>query len=141
MKALRVRAVCAAVLAAALAPAATAYIQGFSGYLADGDVDTFFFTADVAVVEFEFRSYGEACFEVDVTRNGKYLVTFGVNDVSGGFQIIDLAWAEANTGNVTLEDKEGAALVRIKGGGEFYVAVTSSFSGGRWEFTWREAGG
>jgi len=140
MKGLRVRAIFAVVIAAAMAPAALAYIQSYSGYLTGtDDVDTFSFTTDAAMVEFEFNSFDEAVVEVDVTRDGKYLAAFGVDGFAGRASLVDIRKDEENTGNVKVEDEGGKALVRIKGGGEYYIAVRSIRGSAQWEFTWRAA--
>ncbi len=136
----RARAVLAVVLAAALAPAALAYIHSYSGFLTDtGDVDTFSFTTDAATIEIEFNCFTEAKLEVDVTRDGKYLCTFGIDGAAGIAHMVDITDAERSTGNVRLEDVDGQALVRIKGGGEFYIAVHSKQGSAEWGFSWSEA--
>ncbi len=140
MTGVRARAVLAVVLAAALAPAASAYIHSYSGFLTGtGDVDTFSFTTDAAAIEIEFNCFTEAKLEVDVTRDGKYLCTFGVDGVAGIAHMVDITDAERPTGNVRLEDVDGQAHVRIKYGGEYYVAVRSTEGSAEWGFTWSEA--
>jgi len=47
---------------------------------------------------------------------------------------------QRGTGNVEVEDVDGQANVRIKGGGEYYIAVRSVKGSAEWGFTWREAG-
>ncbi len=136
----RARAVFVAVLAAALAPAALAYIHSYSGFLTGtGDVDTFSFTTDAATIEIEFNCFTEAKLDVDVTRDGKYLCTFGIDGVAGIAHMVDITDAERPTGNVRLQDVDGQAHVRIKGGGEFYIAVHSKQGSAEWGFTWSEA--
>jgi hypothetical protein len=136
----RARAVLAVVLAAALAPAALAYIHSYSGFLTGtGDVDTFSFTTDAAEIEIEFNCFTEAKLEVDVTRDGKYLCTFGVDGFAGVASLVDITDDERPTGNVRVEDVEGQAHVRIKYGGEYYIAVRSSEGSAEWGFTWSEA--
>lgn len=136
----RARAVFVVVLAAALAPAALAYIHSYSGFLTGtGDVDTFSFTTDAATIEIEFNCFTEAKLEVDVTRDGKYLCTFGIDGVAGIAHMVDITDAERPTGNVRLQDVDGQAHVRIKGGGEFYIAVHSTQGSPEWGFTWSEA--
>jgi hypothetical protein len=138
MKGVRVRVFLAAVIAAALAPAALAYIHSYSGYLTGtDDVDTFSFTADAAMVEFEFSTFDEAVVEVDVTRDGRYLAIFGVDGFAEKAGLVDIREDEKDTGNVKVEDEGGKALVRIVGGGEYYVAVRSVRGSAQWSFTWR----
>lgn len=141
MKGVRVRAIFAVVLAAATAPAALAYIHSYSGFLTGtDDVDTFSFTTDAAMVEIEFNCFTEAVVEVDVTRDGKYLAAFGVDGFEGRARLVDIREDEKNTGNFKVENEDGKALVRVKGGGEYYVAVRSKKGSAQWGFTWREAG-
>jgi len=140
MKGVRIRAVFAIVLAAALAPAAMAYIHSYSGYLTGtDDVDTFSFDTGATMVEFEFSSFDEAVVEVDVTRDGRYLAAFGVDGFEGRASLVDIREDEKDTGNFIVEDEGGKALVRIVGGGEYYIAVRSIRGSAQWEFTWREA--
>jgi len=141
MKGVRVRVFFAVVLAAALAPAALAYIHSYAGFLTGtDDVDTFSFTTDAAMVEIEFSSFDEAAVEVDVTRDGRYLAAFGVDGFADKARLVDVREDEKDTGNVKVENEGGKALVRIVGGGEYYVAVRSTKGSAQWEFTWREAG-
>jgi hypothetical protein len=136
----RARAVFVFALTAILAPAALAYIHSYSGALTGaGDVDTFSFTTDAATIEIEFNCFTEARLEVDVTRDGKYLCTFGVDGFAGVASLVDVRDDERDTGNVRVEDVDGQAHVRIKGGGEFYVAVSSKQGSAEWGFTWSEA--
>lgn len=136
----RARAVFVAALTAILAPAAPAYIHSYSGFLTGaGDVDTFSFTTDAAAIEIEFNCFTEAVLEVDVTRDGKYLCTFGIDGVAGVARLVDVRDDERDTGNVRVADVEGQAHVRIKGGGEFYIAVHSTRGSAEWGFTWSEA--
>lgn len=135
-----VRAVLAVVLAAALAPAASAYIHSYSGFLTStGDVDTFSFTTDAAAIDIEFNCFTKAVLEVDVTRDGKYLCTFGTDGIAGKARLVDIRQDERPTGNVRVEDVGGQAHVRIKGGGEYYIAVRSTQGSAEWGFTWSEA--
>ena len=136
----RARAIFALVIAAVLAPAASAYIHTYSGFLTGtGDVDTFSFTTDAATIEIEFNCFTEAVLEVDVTRDGKYLCTFGIDGVAGKARLVDIREDERPTGNVRVEDVDGQAHVRVKGGGEYYVAVRSTQGSAEWGFTWSEA--
>jgi hypothetical protein len=140
MERARARAVFALVIAAALAPAALAYIHTYSGFLiGTGDVDTFSFTTDAEMVEIEFNCFTEAVLEVDVTRDGKYLCTFGIDGVARKARLVDIREDQRATGNVRVEDADGQAHVRVKGGGEYYVAVRSTRGSAEWGFTWSEA--
>jgi len=136
----RARAIFVVALTAALAPAAPAYIHSYSGFLTGtGDVDTFSFTTDAATIEIEFNCFTEAKLEVDVTRDGKYLCTFGIDGFAGVARLVDIRDDERDTGNVRVEDVDGQAHVRVKGGGEFYVAVRSTQRSAEWGFSWSEA--
>jgi len=130
-----------AVIMAASAAAAFAYIHSYSGFLTGtDDVDTLSFTTDAAAIEIEFNCFTKAVIEVDVTRDGKYLCTFGVGGAGGEARLVDIREDERGTGNVEVEDVDGQANVRIKGGGEYYIAVRSVKGSAEWGFTWREAG-
>jgi|GEM_PF-4773572 len=129
-----------AVLTAALAAAAFAYIHSYSGFLTGtGDVDTFSFNTSAELVEIEFNCFSEAVVEVDVTRDGKYLCTFGIDGIADKARLVDIREDERGTGNVKVEDEDGKALVRVVGGGEYYIAVRSVRGSAEWGFTWREA--
>ncbi len=129
-----------AVIVAASAAAAFAYIHSYSGFLTGtDDVDTLSFTTDAAEVEIEFNCFTKAVLEVDVTRDGKYLCTFGVDGVAGKARLVDIREDERGTGNVRVEDVDGQANVRIKGGGEYYIAVRSVKGSAEWGFSWSEA--
>ena len=135
----RCRAIFVVALTVALAPAALAYIHTYSGSLTGaGDVDTFSFTTDAAEIEIEFNCFTEAKLDLDVTRNGKWLCTVGVDGFAGEASLADIRDDERDTGNVRVEDVEGQAHVRIKGGGEFYIAVSSTKNSAEWGFTWTE---
>jgi hypothetical protein len=130
-----------AVIVAASAAAAFAYIHSYSGFLTGtDDVDTLSFTTGAAEVEIEFNCFAKAVLEVDVTRDGKYLCTFGVDGLAGEARLVDIREDERGTGNVRVEDVDGQANVRIKGGGEYYVAVRSVKGSAEWGFSWSEAG-
>ncbi len=134
------RAVFVAALTVALAAAASAYIHSYSGFLTGtGDVDTFSFTTDAPEIEIEFNCFTKAKIDVDVTRDGKYLCSFGIDGFAGIADMVDIREDERNTGNVRLEDVDGQAHVRIKYGGEYYVAVRSNEGSAEWGFTWHEA--
>jgi hypothetical protein len=136
----RARAIFVVALTAILAPAALAYIHSYSGFLTGaGDVDTFSYTTGAPEIEVEFNCFTPAVLEVDVTRNGKYLCTFGTDGFAGVARLVDIRDDERDTGNVRVEDVEGQAHVRIKGGGEFYIAVSSKRGSAEWGFTWSEA--
>ncbi|NIT34935.1 MAG: hypothetical protein GTN49_00305 [candidate division Zixibacteria bacterium] len=128
------------VLMTASAVAAFAYIHTYSGFLTGtGDVDTFSFTTSAELVEIEFNCFSKAVVEVDVTRDGKYLCTFGVDGVADKARLVNVREDERGTGNVKVEDEDGKALVRIKGGGEYYIAARSVKGSAEWGFAWREA--
>lgn len=136
----KARAIFVVALTVILAPAALAYIHSYSGFLTGtGDVDTFSFTTDVPEIEIEFNCFTKAKLEVDVTRDGKYLCTFGVDGFAGIAHMVNIRDDETDTGNVRLEDVDGQAHVRIKGGGEFYIAVSSQEGSAEWGFSWSEA--
>lgn len=140
MESVRLRAILAVAVGAALVPAALAYIHTYSGFLTGtGDVDTFSFTTDAPIVEIEFNCFTEAVLEVDVTRDGKYLCSFGVDRIARRARLVDIRASERDTGNVRVEDVDGQARVRIKGGGEYYIAVRSVDGSAEWGFTWSEA--
>ncbi len=137
MTSVSARAIFAAALAAALTTSASAYIQSYSGFLTGtGDVDTFSFTTDAAEVDIEFNCFTKAKVEVDVTRDGRYLCSFGIDGFAGIAHLVDVREDERGTGNILFEDVKGQAIVRIKGGGEYYIAVRSTEGSAQWGFMW-----